>query len=144
MQIPCDMLFGSHWGAIFLFICSHRCATQYDSCCVGLLYDDLACERTPVIERALELLPHDMKVGRYRRQYRGAHLEYLRLYLPVEEQNYDPFIPYLAPFVEEAKFQLQEEEELLGYHPYDRRIAYCGLTGFGNMEKGHYIMNIGA
>ena len=28
-----------------------------------------------------------------------------------EEQNYDPMIPYLAPFIEEAKFQLQEEQD---------------------------------
>lgn len=43
----------------------------------------------------------------------------------LSEQNYDPFIPYLAPYVEEAKFQLQEEEELLGYHMWDRRL-YSG------------------
>lgn len=41
------------------------------------------------------------------------------------EQNYDPFIPYMAPYVEEAKFQLQEEEELLGYHMWEG-IWYSG------------------
>ena len=30
-------------------------------------------------------------------------------------RNYDPMIPYMAPFIEEAKFQLQEEQELLQF-----------------------------
>ena len=36
-----------------------------------------------------------------------------KVHLPLSEQNYDPMIPYMAPFIEEAKFQLQEEQELL-------------------------------
>ena len=35
-----------------------------------------------------------------------------KTHLPIEEQNYDPMIPYMAPYMEEAKFQLQEEQEL--------------------------------
>lgn len=116
---------------------SHWCRTH------GLLWDDLASDREPVVERALELVPHDIMVGRFRRQMRGYHLELLKIYLPTEEQNYDPFLPYLAPFMEEAKFQLQEEEELLGYHPYDRRIGYCGTSGFGEPDVNLGLMGIG-
>ncbi|SBS90087.1 ubiquinol-cytochrome c reductase complex subunit, putative, partial [Plasmodium ovale curtisi] len=44
---------------------------------------------------------------------------------------------------QEAKFQLQEEEELLGYHPYDRRLYSGGTTGFGDLEPGlHFLVSI--
>merc|ERR1719378_1405327 len=89
----------------------------------------------PVIERALELLPHDLSVGRYRRQMRAIEMNAKKTHLPVEEQNYDPMIPYLAPFIEEAKFQMQEEQELLGFHPWDRRLYTGGLTGFGETTQ---------
>merc|ERR1712008_468036 len=55
-------------------------------------------------------------------------------HLPVEEQNYDPMIPYLAPFMEEAKFQMQEEQELLRFHPWDRRLYSGPTTGLGGGE----------
>ncbi|GBE60480.1 ubiquinol-cytochrome c reductase complex [Babesia ovata] len=109
----------------------------------GLLYDDLMSEREPIVERALELLPEDLATARFRRIARGMHISTLRMYPPLEEQNYDPFIPYLAPYIEEAKFQIQEEEELLGYHPQDRRIFCGGTTGFGDMEPGmHFLTSL--
>ncbi|OEH75935.1 ubiquinol-cytochrome c reductase complex 14 kda [Cyclospora cayetanensis] len=108
----------------------------------GLMYDDLYSDKEPVIERALELLPEDIATARYRRIMRATHLNHIRLYLPPHEQNYDPFIPYLAPYVEEAKFQLQEEEELLGYHMWDRRLYSGGCTGFGDFEPGmHFLVS---
>lgn len=108
----------------------------------GLMYDDMYSDKEPVIERAIELLPDDIATARYRRMMRGTHLNYLRFYLPPEEQNYDPLIPYLAPYIEEAKFQIQEEEELLGYHPYDRRLYTGGVTGFGDKEPGtHFLVS---
>merc|ERR1719444_185434 len=85
----------------------------------------------PVIERALEILPQDLAVGRYRRQMRAIEMNVKKGHLPVEEQNYDPMIPYLAPFIEEAKFQMQEEQELLGFHPWDRRLYSGPTTGLG-------------
>merc|ERR1712072_390847 len=85
----------------------------------------------PVVERALELLPQDLAIGRYRRCMRAGELNLKKCHLPVEEQNYDPMIPYLAPFIEEAKFQMQEEQELLQYHPWDRRLYSGGVTGMG-------------
>ncbi|EDO07266.1 Ubiquinol-cytochrome C reductase complex 14kD subunit family protein [Babesia bovis T2Bo] len=109
----------------------------------GLLYDDLMSEREPIVERALEMLPEDLKTARFRRIARGMHISTLRMYPPLEEQNYDPFVPYLAPYIEEAKFQLQEEEELLGYHPQDRRVFCGGTTGFGDMEPGmHFLTSL--
>merc|ERR1711869_160187 len=51
-----------------------------------------------------------------------------KTHLPIEEQNYDPMIPYMAPYMEEAKFQLQEE---LMSHPYARRLYTGGVSGFG-------------
>lgn len=108
----------------------------------GLMYDDLYSDKEPVIERALELLPDDLSTARYRRIMRATHLNHIRLYLPADEQNYDPFIPYLAPYVEEAKFQLQEEEELLGYHMWDRRLYSGGCTGLGDHEPGmHFLVS---
>ncbi|KYN99498.1 putative ubiquinol-cytochrome c reductase complex subunit [Plasmodium gaboni] len=109
----------------------------------GLMYDDMYSDKDPVIERAISLLPKDIQTRRYRRMLRGTHINYLRLFLHPSEQNYDPYIPYLAPYIEEAKFQLQEEEELLGYHPYDRRLYSGGTTGFGDLEPGlHFLVSI--
>lgn len=109
----------------------------------GLMYDDMYSDKDPVIERAISLLPKDIQIKRYRRMLRGTHINFLRLYLHPSEQNYDPYIPYLAPYIEEAKFQLQEEEELLGYHPYDRRLYTGGQTGFGDIEPGmHFLVSI--
>merc|ERR1712050_500576 len=97
----------------------------------GLMFDDQHNMNDPLIERALEILPHDLAVGRYRRMMRAIEMNLKKTHLPVEEQNYDPMIPYLAPFVEEAKFQLQEEQELIAYHPWDRRLYSGPTTGFG-------------
>ncbi|UKJ88241.2 ubiquinol-cytochrome C reductase complex subunit-like protein [Theileria orientalis] len=109
----------------------------------GLLYDDLMSEREPIVERALSLLTPDLATDRYRRIAKGMQISMLRMYPPLEEQNYDPFVPYLAPFIEEAKFQLQEEEELLGYHPTDRRLFCGGTTGFGDLEPGmHFLVSL--
>eukprot|EP00929_Paragymnodinium_shiwhaense_P035598 TRINITY_DN1918_c0_g2_i1.p1 TRINITY_DN1918_c0_g2~~TRINITY_DN1918_c0_g2_i1.p1 ORF type:complete len:178 (+),score=49.47 TRINITY_DN1918_c0_g2_i1:76-609(+) len=97
----------------------------------GLMFDDMHNMSEPVIERALEILPQDLSVGRYRRQMRAIEMNMKKCHLPLEEQNYDPMVPYLAPFVEEAKFQMQEEQELLQYHPWDRRLYSGPTTGFG-------------
>mmetsp|Transcript_28576 Transcript_28576/g.51943 ORF Transcript_28576/g.51943 Transcript_28576/m.51943 type:complete len:178 (+) Transcript_28576:71-604(+) len=97
----------------------------------GLMYDDCLSNHDPTIERALEILPQDLMIGRYRRQMRAVELSCRKQHLPVEEQNYDPYIPYMAPFIEEAKFMLQEEQELIRYHPWDRRLYSAGVTGFG-------------
>merc|ERR1719420_1524667 len=99
------------------------------------MFDDMHNYNDPVVERALELLPHDLQTGRYRRQMRAVELNLKKTHLPVEEQNYDPMIPYLAPFMEEAKFQMQEEQELLQYHPWDRRLYTAGLTGLGESSQ---------
>mmetsp|Transcript_75531 Transcript_75531/g.198024 ORF Transcript_75531/g.198024 Transcript_75531/m.198024 type:complete len:180 (+) Transcript_75531:126-665(+) len=97
----------------------------------GLMFDDQYHTHEPVVERAVELLPHDLMVSRYRRMMRAVEMNTKKTHLPLEEQNYDPMIPYLAPFIEEAKFQMQEEQELLRFHPWDRRL-YSGMTtGFG-------------
>uniref|UniRef100_A0A3B0MYS7 Ubiquinol-cytochrome C reductase complex, 14 kDa subunit homologue, putative n=1 Tax=Theileria annulata TaxID=5874 RepID=A0A3B0MYS7_THEAN len=119
----------------------HACLTRYLRE-HGLLYDDLMSEREPLVERALSILTPDLATARFRRIAKGMQISMLRLYPPLEEQNYDPFIPYLAPFIEEAKFQLQEEEELLGYHPVDRRLFCGGTTGFGDLEPGmHFLVS---
>lgn len=120
----------------------HACLTRYLRE-HGLMYDDLMSEREPIVERALEMLPEDMYIARFRRIARGMHISTLRMYPPIEEQNYDPFVPYLAPYIEEAKFQIQEEEELLGYHPQDRRMFCGGTTGFGEFEPGmHFLTSL--
>ncbi|CBZ51046.1 putative Ubiquinol-cytochrome c reductase complex 14 kDa protein [Neospora caninum Liverpool] len=106
----------------------------------GLMYDDLYSDKEPVFARALELLPPDIQAARFRRLMRGVYLNHLRMYLPVHEQNYDPFIPYMAPYVEEAKFQLQEEEELLGYHMWEGVWYSGGVTGFGDKEPGEHFL----
>eukprot|EP00928_Gymnodinium_smaydae_P027350 TRINITY_DN2117_c0_g1_i2.p1 TRINITY_DN2117_c0_g1~~TRINITY_DN2117_c0_g1_i2.p1 ORF type:complete len:178 (-),score=22.63 TRINITY_DN2117_c0_g1_i2:68-601(-) len=97
----------------------------------GLMLDDQYNMIEPVIERALEILPQDLAVSRYRRMMRAIEMNLKKTHLPVEEQNYDPMIPYMAPFIEEAKFQMQEEQELLGFHPWDRRLYSGPTTGFG-------------
>ena len=45
----------------------------------GLMLDDQLNDKEPVIERALELLPQDLIMGRYRRIMRVSHLD------PVQE-----------------------------------------------------------
>mmetsp|Transcript_31361 Transcript_31361/g.68674 ORF Transcript_31361/g.68674 Transcript_31361/m.68674 type:complete len:178 (+) Transcript_31361:96-629(+) len=102
----------------------------------GLMFDDKHDFTDPLIERALEIMPHDLHVGRYRRQMRAIEMNAKKNHLPLTEQNYDPMIPYLAPFIEEAKFQMQEEQELLQFHPWDRRLYSGPTTGFG--ETSHY------
>mmetsp|Transcript_37024 Transcript_37024/g.55977 ORF Transcript_37024/g.55977 Transcript_37024/m.55977 type:complete len:178 (-) Transcript_37024:103-636(-) len=97
----------------------------------GLMFDDRHNTNDPVIERAIELLPPDLMIGRYRRIMRSVELNYRKTHLPVEYQNYDPMIPYLAPFMEEAKFQMQEEQELLRFNPWDRRLYSGNTTGMG-------------
>lgn len=62
---------------------------------------------------------------------RGKELNGKKTHLPVQYQNFDPFIPYLAPYIEEAKFQFQEEQELCDYHQWDRRLYIGGLSGMG-------------
>merc|ERR1711881_379032 len=93
--------------------------------------DDCHNDKEPVIERALELLPYDLMVQRYRRMMRAADLNFKKTHLPLEEQNYDPMIPYLAPFIEEAKYQMQEEQELLNFSPWDRRLYTGNTSGLG-------------
>mmetsp|Transcript_88388 Transcript_88388/g.250492 ORF Transcript_88388/g.250492 Transcript_88388/m.250492 type:complete len:178 (-) Transcript_88388:121-654(-) len=97
----------------------------------GLMFDDQHNVNEPIVERAIELLPHDLAVSRYRRMMRAFEMNTKKTHLPVEEQNYDPMVPYLAPFIEEAKFQMQEEQELLNFHPWDRRLYSGPTTGFG-------------
>mmetsp|Transcript_36798 Transcript_36798/g.84757 ORF Transcript_36798/g.84757 Transcript_36798/m.84757 type:complete len:178 (+) Transcript_36798:66-599(+) len=97
----------------------------------GLMWDDQYSNNDVLIERTLEILPQDLLIGRYRRQMRAVEISAKKAHLPLEEQNYDPMIPYMAPFIEEAKFMLQEEQELIRYHPWDRRLYSGSVTGFG-------------
>ncbi|CEL93734.1 unnamed protein product [Vitrella brassicaformis CCMP3155] len=110
----------------------------------GMMYDDHMRPQEPIVERALELLPPDLMQARYRRLMRVAFVEWTKTHLPYEMQNYDPYIPYMAPYIEEAKFQIQEEEELLGFHPWDRKLWKGGVTGLGDFTDGGQISNIGA
>ncbi len=71
------------------------------------MIDDCYQIYDPALARSLELLPYDLQVARYRRCMRAKELSAKKTHLPVEYQNYDPMIPYLAPYIEEAKFQLQ-------------------------------------
>merc|ERR1712098_888676 len=97
----------------------------------GMMFDDRLNDKDPVVERAIELMPNDILAGRYRRTMRATEMSMKKTHLPVEEQNYDPMVPYMAPFIEEAKFQMQEEQELLNFHPWDRRLYSGPTTGFG-------------
>jgi len=106
----------------------------------GIMEDDTVCERDGMIERALELIPEDIKIMRYRRMMRGAELSFRHGHLPIEHQNYDPMIPYMAPYIEEAKFQIQEEQELMQYHPWDRRLFSGGVSGFGETNISSTFM----
>eukprot|EP00933_Yihiella_yeosuensis_P064830 TRINITY_DN6836_c0_g3_i1.p1 TRINITY_DN6836_c0_g3~~TRINITY_DN6836_c0_g3_i1.p1 ORF type:complete len:198 (+),score=45.38 TRINITY_DN6836_c0_g3_i1:61-594(+) len=106
----------------------------------GLMLDDQHSDKEPVVERALELVPHDLLVGRYRRLMRAQEIYAKKGHLPLSEQNYDPMIPYMAPFIEEAKFQLQEEQELLQFHPWDRRLFSGPTTGFGETTSNSAFM----
>eukprot|EP00913_Durusdinium_trenchii_P034333 g32123.t1 len=124
-----------------------------------------AAQQEPLIERALELLPPDLIMGRYRRLMRAQEMYAKKIHLPLSEQNYDPMIPYMAfqlhiasiasasacwsprsvtvcvcfcssgnsgtTLAGEAKFQLQEEQELLQFHPWDRRLFSGYNTGLG-------------
>ncbi len=76
--------------------------------------DDCYDDRDILWERAVDLLPHDLAVSRYRRMMRGSELFTKRKHMPEDQLNYDPMVPYMAPYVEEAKFMLQEELELAG------------------------------
>merc|ERR1719488_30334 len=99
------------------------------------MFDDQHQPNNTLIERTLELLPHDLAVGRYRRMMRAVEMNLKKSHLPVEEQNYDPMIPYLAPFIEEAKFQMQEEQELLQFTQWDRRLYSGNTTGLGETTQ---------
>ncbi|CAE8616085.1 unnamed protein product, partial [Polarella glacialis] len=61
----------------------------------GLMQDDQHSDKEPVVERALEILPHDLMVGRYRRLMRAQEMSAKKMHLPLESQNYDPMIPYM-------------------------------------------------
>merc|ERR1719169_170157 len=97
----------------------------------GMMFDDRLNDKDPVVERAIELMPNDVLQGRYRRTMRAVEMSMKKTHLPIEEQNYDPMIPYMAPYMEEAKHQIQEEQELLLYHPWDRRMYTAGVSGMG-------------
>merc|ERR1719174_3574142 len=73
----------------------------------GLMFDDQHNMNDPLIERALEILPHDLAVGRYRRMMRAIEMNLKKTHLP------------------------EEEQELLAFHPWDRRLYSGGTTGFG-------------
>ncbi|EEQ98967.1 ubiquinol-cytochrome C reductase complex 14kD subunit, putative [Perkinsus marinus ATCC 50983] len=98
---------------------------------MGIMADDAMNDKDMIVERALDIIPEDIRIQRYRRMMRGAVLAGRKLHLPLELQNYDPMVPYMAPYIEEAKFQMQEEQELLAYHPWDRRLYTAGVSGFG-------------
>jgi ubiquinol-cytochrome c reductase subunit 7 len=98
---------------------------------MGLLYDDTLNASNPIVARAYELLPLDLQIHRARRVGRASHVTLHHTHLPHDEQNYDPMIPYMAPYIEEAKFQIQEEIELLQFHPWDRRLYSGNVSGFG-------------
>ncbi|KAF4732025.1 hypothetical protein FOZ63_015025 [Perkinsus olseni] len=89
---------------------------------MGIMADDAMNDKDMIVERALDIIPEDIRIQRYRRMMRGAVLAGRKLHLPLELQNYDPMVPYMAPYIEEAKFQMQEEQELLAFHPWDRRL----------------------
>lgn len=74
-------------------------------------------------------------MGRLRRHMRAAHMNMLKSHLPLSEQNYDPYVPYLAPYVEEAKFQMQEEDQLMAYHSWDRPLFNGSMGGMGRLNK---------
>merc|ERR1719446_926603 len=78
----------------------------------GMMYDDRLNDKDPLVERALELVPKDIEAVRYRRQMRAGEMNMKKTHLPIELQNYDPMIPYMAPYMEEAKHQIQEEERV--------------------------------
>eukprot|EP00418_Pyrodinium_bahamense_P094406 CAMPEP_0179038336 /NCGR_PEP_ID=MMETSP0796-20121207/14581_1 /TAXON_ID=73915 /ORGANISM="Pyrodinium bahamense, Strain pbaha01" /LENGTH=198 /DNA_ID=CAMNT_0020734651 /DNA_START=207 /DNA_END=801 /DNA_ORIENTATION=- len=107
----------------------------------GLMFDDAHNNNEPIVERAIELLPHDLAVGRYRRMMRAFEMNTKKTHLPVEEQNYDPMVPYLAPFIEEAKFQMQEEQELL---TSTRGTAACTAAQPRALAKRHQIRHLRA
>jgi len=113
----------------------HYNRTVADLRAYGLMFDDKYHTHHPLIERVIEILPQDLAVGRYRRLMRASEMSLKKTHLPLSEQNYDPMVPYMAPFIEEAKFQMQEEQELLRYHPWDRRLYSAGLTGFGETSQ---------
>merc|ERR1712093_397342 len=96
--------------------------------------DDRLCDKDPVVERALELIPKELEAARYRRTMRAVEMNMKKTHLPIELQNYDPMIPYMAPYMEEAKHQIQEEQELLLFHPWDRRLYSAGVSGFGETQ----------
>jgi ubiquinol-cytochrome c reductase subunit 7 len=102
---------------------------------MGLLFDDCLQGSHPVVKRALELLPYDLRVHRARRIGRASMVLLHHTHLPHAEQNYDPMIPYMAPYLEEAKHQIQEEIELLQFHPWERRLYSGEVSGFGETDK---------
>merc|ERR1712129_430322 len=112
----------------------------------GLMFDDQHNDKDPLIERAIELLPQDLSVGRYRRMMRAFEMNAKKTHLPVEFQNYDPMVPYLAPYIEEAKFRMQEEQELLDYTTFDRPLYRGGVSGLQPYERmgnnGRFLCSI--
>jgi len=106
----------------------------------GVAMDDCWNDKDILVERAVDLLPRDLVIGRYRRQMRGATLYNKRKNMPENMLNYDPMIPYLAPYLEEAKFMIQEEMELVGYHNWDRSLFKGGVSGFG--EKHPHMTHL--
>ncbi len=101
---------------------------------MGLMADDCMHGAHPVVARALSLLPYDLRVHRARRVGRASMVALHHTHLSLSEQNYDPMIPYMAPYIEEAKFQIQEEMELLQFHPWERRLYSGDVSGFGETD----------
>ncbi len=108
---------------------------------MGLMFDDCLHGAHPVVRRALELLPYDLRVHRARRVGRASMVLLHHTHLPLSDQNYDPMIPYMAPYIEEAKHQIQEEIELLQFHPWERRVYSGDVSGWGETDKNSTFLS---
>lgn len=108
----------------------------------GLMFDDKLNPHDPIIGRALEIMPHEFHVHRMRRLLRASDLVTKKQYLPMSERNYDPFLPYMAPYIEEAKYIIQEEQELLNFQPQDRKVYTAGVSGFGESTPGSTLLSL--
>lgn len=108
----------------------------------GLLMDDNRLSTNALTALAYELTPLHLKQEREKRLTVSNWLLQTRCEWDPAQQNYDPSIPYLAPYIEEARFLLQEEEELLQYHPWHRKLMRSGCTGFGEKDRRSKVLSL--
>jgi ubiquinol-cytochrome c reductase subunit 7 len=80
---------------------------------IGLMYDDLLREETPVVQQALKRLPPKLAYDRAYRIRRAMQCSVTHTLLPRDQWiKADEDYPYLTPYIEEVEKEIEERSIL--------------------------------